>query len=205
VAPAAQWDASTGSGCVFSLSPELAAIFPNFPYKNLTPPVGSNSGAYKQLIIRSDPLQSNIVNYTIWGVSTPCVVVTQEIPNLQAFCPMRSVVLATQSIPVAQEAISTPDGEKSFKGAGANNASISYLTDMVVPTNIGFESTRQRFVYYDANPYRLADMKSSTPMKSLDLQVRWVDDYGVMRPLQLGLGTSCSVKLMFRLKSFSGQ
>ena len=187
------WDQASNSQWRLEFSNELSQVFPNFSY--LKRPDG-----YMGLKLRSNAWASNIQTASISGASW--VTITQVVPNLQAFNPCTSLVLLTQGINVNREAVSTPDDESAFKG-GAGNNSMSFLTDMLVPTNLGYEANRQKWVFYNANPYRLTDIHDTTPLSRIDVQIKWCDIYGKMRDLKLPPGSSSTIKLLFRRKTLT--
>lgn len=183
------WDAALGAAWRLEFNNELSQVFPNFSYDR-------RPDGYMGLKMKANAWASNI--QTVDGGE--CIVATQEVPNLQAFNPCTSLVLLTQGINVSREAVSLPDDETAFKG-GAGNNSMSFLTDMLVPTNLGYEANRQKWVFYNANPYRLTDIHDTVPLTRIDVQVMWCDIYGKMRALKLPPGSSSTIKLLFRKKS----
>ena len=127
----------------------------------------------------------------------------QEFPNLQGFNSLVNITLTTRGIPIQSEAVSIPSGSGAHT-TGAGDGTALILTDFMPTTTVGFESTRQRFVYYvPSSEYRLIELLSQSPLKVIDLQIYWTDLNGTLRPLMLRPNTFCSVKLLFRRKDFA--
>ena len=127
----------------------------------------------------------------------------QEFPNLQGFNSLVNITLTTRGIPIQSEAVSIPSGTGSYS-TGKGDGTALILTDFMPTTSVGFESTRQRFVYYvPSSEYRLIELLSNSPLKVIDLQIFWTDLNGTLRPLMLRPNTFCSVKLLFRRKDFA--
>ena len=128
---------------------------------------------------------------------------SQEFPNLQGFNSLVNITLTTRGIPIQSEAVSIPSGTGSYT-TGSGDGTALILTDFMPTTSVGFESTRQRFVYYvPSSEYRLIELLSNSPLKVIDLQIYWTDLNGTLRPLMLRPDTFCSVKLLFRRKDFA--
>ena len=128
---------------------------------------------------------------------------SQEFPNLQAFNSLVNITLTTRGIPIQSEAVSIPSGSGAHT-TGAGDGTALILTDFMPTTTVGFESTRQRFVYYvPSSEYRLIELLPQSPLKVIDLQIYWTDLNGTLRPLMLRPNTFCSVKLLFRRKDFA--
>ena len=128
---------------------------------------------------------------------------SQEFPNLQGFNSLVNITLTTRGIPIQSEAVSIPSGSGSYS-TGKGDGTALILTDFMPTTSVGFESTRQRFVYYvPSSEYRLIELLSNSPLKVIDLQIYWTDLNGTLRPLMLRPNTFCSVKLLFRRKDFA--
>ena len=168
----------TGSFDLY-LSPQLAGVLPNF----------------------SSVLTS--IGYKLVVPSTGGTI-TQEVPNLQGFNALKTLTLISHTLPILAEGISAPTtAGLSYSGNSGGNATSLILTDFIPQTQVGYESTRQRWVFYTpSSEYRLIDLISTKPLLSIDLQVYWTDTYGVMRALTLPPNTTCSVKLMFRRKDY---
>ena len=127
----------------------------------------------------------------------------QEFPNLQGFNSLVNITLTTRGIPIQSEAVSIPSGTGAYT-TGKGDGTALILTDFMPTTSVGFESTRQRFVYYvPSSEYRLIELMSNSPLKVIDLQIYWTDLNGTLRPLMLRPNTFCSVKLLFRRKDFA--
>jgi len=60
------------------------------------------------------------------------------------------------------------------------------------------------FIYYEpTGEYRLADLYSDIPVYGLQFNVFWKDSFGNLNPFLLSIGSSATMKLLFRKKSFN--
>lgn len=123
---------------------------------------------------------------------------TQQFQVLQNWNSLESIVFTTTHLPVQVEyipssSIITPNGV-----SGANFKPI--LTDFV-PLLEEVGSTSSRFVYNPSGKYRLIDLKSQIPLRKIDLQIFWQDQFQNLYPLRISYNQSNSVKLMFIKKS----
>ena len=57
--------------------------------------------------------------------------------------------------------------------------------------------------YTPSGEYRLIDLQGNDPIKNITFQTYFKDRLGVSRPLVLLSGGSCSIKMMFRKKTFN--
>ena len=130
------------------------------------------------------------------------LVLEQEASNTQALSSLYSVVMTT-TMPVRAEAISRPSGfGVSHQGTSSNADSLYVLSDFIPTTTVGFEGSLGGYLeYLPGSEYRLADMTSSSELKTLDIALWWQDRYGTLRPLNMPPNTAASIKLLLRKKS----
>jgi hypothetical protein len=114
-------------------------------------------------------------------------IMEQEYSTLALWNGFSTIVFETDSIPVEPEFLATQ-----------NNTVRRLLTDFEPLSTI---NNRQVFQYFPQGKVRYYDMKSSYPMKRIDLRVYWQDNFGKVYPLYLGQGDVLTMKLMFRKKS----
>ena len=81
-------------------------------------------------------------------------------------------------------------------------ASSLLLEILLYLTTVGFEGSLGGYLeYLPGSEYRLADMTSSSELKTLDIALWWQDRYGTLRPLNMPPNTAASIKLLLRKKS----
>jgi len=79
---------------------------------------------------------------------------------------------------------------------GDGNAQKKILTDFVADPS---QTARDYLLYQPSgNSVRYYPLNSDQPLDALDLQVNYSDINGIVRPLNIGLGYSASIKLEFR-------
>jgi hypothetical protein len=133
--------------------------------------------------------------------------VTQEYSSLFIWNQFNKIIIKSGTLPIEYEYQPATASNPTNTGFGtqsgffaSSSASFSpTITDFDVPkTPQGFDRTPMQFV---AQIYRYADMKGTTPMNRVDVQMYWQDKNLVERVINLNPGDSASLKLLFRRKS----
>jgi len=144
----------------------------------------------------------NAFNATSTGTYYTCAQVSQEFSTIAIMSPVDSIVFTSGTIPVRVSNVALPyiyDGNTTI--AISNNSNIcSTLTD--------FQSTSgeyRSFLQYTPSVYRLIDLIGNQTLNNLDLYCYWKGRDGLLRPLYLATGGTCSIKMMFRNKDYIGQ
>ena len=109
----------------------------------------------------------------------------QQISTLYNWYDLAYLLVTTSSLPITNEIIATKDSEGLSKKQ-------SIITDFIPEQN----SDRSNFVY-NANPYRLVDMDSNSPLTKLDFRVMYITKNGDIEYLYLPPGYAMSIKFMF--------
>jgi len=125
-----------------------------------------------------------------------------EFKNLGQLSSAKSIVFTSANLPVSGEFIPTSSFNTSL------NTSSSFrniLTDFELlldsPNGQGLRSIQQ---FYNSGEYRLIDLSGTTGIKVVDLQAYYSDSKLRLRPIMLPVNSYCSVKILFRRKSFKG-
>lgn len=125
--------------------------------------------------------------------------VKQQYDQIGHWNSLSGIVFLTSSLPVQYE----------FLPASAiqttNSASSSFrpiLTDFV-PNLQKIGDARSRLIYYPSGPYRLIDLCSNDPLRRIDLQVFWADQFQNLYPIYVSCNQSDTIKLMFIKKSLA--
>ena len=142
----------------------------------------------------------NAFNAGSGGTTYTCAQVSQEFSTIAIMSPVDSIVFTTATIPVKPGNVALPyiyDGNTVL--SLSNNANIiSIMTD--------FQSSSgeyRSFLQYTPTVYRLIDLMGNQTLSNVDLSVYWKGRDGLLRPLYLATGGTASIKMMFRLRSFS--
>jgi hypothetical protein len=131
----------------------------------------------------------------------------QEYPTAPNWCPIQSILFTSSLLPTFPSNVGVPQNfgiSSAFSQNGANNNISSILTDFEVDLVTGLEYLPQ-IQYAPTAEYRLIDLISNQPLNSIELSCFWKDVYGGLHPLQLLVGCSANLKLLFRKKSFNAQ
>jgi hypothetical protein len=148
----------------------------------------------------------NSFNTNDGTTNSPVVnILTQTNTTIPSMSPVNSIVFQTTAIPVNN----TMTGAPAFLGANLqnnnaleNNAGV--LTDFQVPLVSGTEYSGSMLYYVPSGEYRLLDLTANTPIKTLNIQVYWLDKIGNSHPFLIKNQGGASLKLMFRKKSYNG-
>jgi len=123
---------------------------------------------------------------------------TQQYDIIEAWNALSSVVFFTSHLPVQVEYIPS---SSIITPQGVSNAAFKPILTDFVPLLEKTGSTRSRFVYYPSGQFRLVDLRSQIPLRKIDLQIFWQDQYQNLYPMYISFNESNTVKLMFIRKS----
>ena len=124
--------------------------------------------------------------------------VVQERSSISLWTPVTAIVFTSTTLPVVANLVSAPliffDGRTLQPSNNSNIAPI--ITDIVSD-----DGTYTPYLKYDPSAqYRLISLVGNTPLNNFDLSVYWRDRYGVLNPLRLPSGGSCTLKILFERK-----
>jgi hypothetical protein len=117
----------------------------------------------------------------------------QDYSTVSLWNPVGSVVFTSNLIPIYNSA--TPPIQVYRNGQATNNSSnanfLNILTDFVAD-NMDFTP----YIQYAPGIYRFLSLKHNAEIRNIDLLVYWMNkNTGILKPLYIGVGGSCSVKL----------
>ena len=119
----------------------------------------------------------------------------QEFSSVSIWNPVSSIVFTSNLIPVVSS--NTPpvqiykDGI--LQSTNSTNTTMNILTDF-----IGNDLVFKNNILYSPTVFRYLDLKPGATIRDMDLQVYWKNkNDGLMIPLYMPSGGSCSIKLMF--------
>ena len=139
------------------------------------------------------PISATALNYNM----------TQESSLLQLYVTIKSIILATTSIPVNPENISYNGNASTASGVSISNSQTFNIIADFIPGQSAFYSDNFTPYVYRPPFYRLIDLVSNQPLNKLDFQIYYTDDVGQIYPLMLNPKQSVTIKLIFIKKSLA--
>lgn len=115
-----------------------------------------------------------------WLVARP------SFPQVPYWGELQSIVFRTTKLPIRSEMTNSD--------LGYALVSEPILTDFVVSE---WDGNRSDIVFVPNGPYRLLDVVSDQPIRSIDVQIFWKDILGRITPLFIYPGTDVGIKLAF--------
>ena len=188
-----------------TMNTELYYLFNSFSAKKIGSTVSSNTvGCDYAIMIYNN---YSIDSYSDKPFSNQTLkdlyVLYGEQSSVVNWSPVSSIYFATHAIPVN----SSMSGAPQFSGqivetTGNTTSQDVVLTDFQIALNTGLEWQGQLY-YQPSAEYRLFDLIGTTPLRNLNLNVYWKSKLGVSYPFLMNYGASCSIKIMFRKKSYN--
>jgi hypothetical protein len=169
------------------------SFFDNFKAKRFTLPAiaGKDTLIYVQNNGNNDYM-GHAPGYSI-AVGNDSYIMTQESNALFNWNDVRSIVLISNTMGVADEAINTINSRTPNTG----NSYRKILTDFEPDINSNLRSYLQ---YNPTAEYRLIDLVSTSPLYTVDVQIFFQTSDQVLHPLFINSGEYLSLKIMFRNK-----
>lgn len=171
---------------------ELELFFDGFPITYF------NTSGLKTA--RFEIYATNILNgngYSPYGVAPtnpPAYIkMVSEYNAFEKWSSFRSIIIKTSLIPIRYENVNSA----TIRGELSDD---TILTDFNVSD---FSSNRNDLIFFPQGPYRLIDILSNAPLRSVDLQLFWKDRYGVERPLIIYKNNGLTIKLAFIQKNLT--
>lgn len=121
---------------------------------------------------------------------------TQEYTTLFAWNALRSISFSSGSLPIQPEYLpgnSPSNGQQVYS---------TLLTDFIIDVSESPEA-RSYIQYVPQGEYRLISLGGTTPLKTFDMNLLWVDNIQQSHQIYLPPAQTLSAKLMFRKKSFN--
>lgn len=122
----------------------------------------------------------------------------QEVKTISNISPVSSIVFTTSTIPLVRNELSAPVvyNNGTLLPSNFNNNFGMIITDFCTLDN----AYKPTILYQPSAEYRRLDLTGNQPLRDIDIQVWWKNKSGVLSPLLLWSGGSCSVKLVFEKK-----
>ena len=131
------------------------------------------------------------MDYQLNNLMAPLI---QEYSTVALWNPIGTVIFTSNLIPICQS--QTPPLQIYENGQLLNSAAsynfMNILTDFIAD-NMQFVP----FIQYAPTIYRYLSLKPGSQIKDLDIQVFWMNkSTGVLKKLYIGVGGTCSVKIL---------
>jgi hypothetical protein len=123
---------------------------------------------------------------------------SQEFSSLYAWNSLRNIIFTTSSIPIRNEYTPIVPSENLIPST-ANQNFQPILTDFI-PNISNTDNARSFIQYYPQGPYRWVDLRSTSPLTRIDLQIYWSDKSLTQYLLELQPGECFNVKFLFQRK-----
>lgn len=161
-------------------------IFPFFPYFE-------ESDSFWRLVIRDYKNNTE----TIGGADY--LFLKQQASGVSYWNPAKGLVFTSQSIPV-KNTYTQINNKAEFQN-DSNATSLGILIDFKLD-NINSLDQRKQLLYVPQQNYRRLDLYGTSPLRSIDIQVYWVDLFGNLNPLRIPKGQEANIKLLFIRKQY---
>jgi hypothetical protein len=171
--------------------------FTSFPGTNYQLTV-INAGGTNQIIL------PNIYPVTYQPTASPPLLkglylqVFQEYSTVCNWTPVSSIVFVSNTIPIVSNQIASPtiyNENQIIIGDGNNAKFAQVITDI---ESLGNNNYKPSLLYNPTAEYRMISMTGNRPLTNVDVSVFWKNKLGVLIPLNLLSGGSCSLKFLFR-------
>lgn len=137
---------------------------------------------------------------TFVGVQSPGYRMGQEFNATINWTDFTLIAFRTGGIPVEDEY--SPLTIVTDQSISADADVVPIVTDFVPGATDG-RDLRTFITYIPTSEYRLSNMAGGKPLQSMDLQVFWGDAFGNYFQIYCTHNVACSVKMMFRKKTFN--
>lgn len=141
------------------------------------------------------------------GVTGPGFDMEQEFGTLYNWNDLRTIQIVSNTLKTRTEGISsinvdsTPTRNANGDIVNTSSESQPIITDFIPAIEIGPEG-RSYVLYVPTAEYRLVDMVGTTPLKEINLQIKWTDKQGNVHPLFIPPNDSASIKILFRRRGY---
>ena len=163
------------------------------------PPDGTDN----KFIIQPTAINRESLTDPVYGLST-YIKSTQDYPSIGDMTSAQSIVLASRSIPVRKEWISQQNIRVSLgrPSLPANNSFqdgfLNILTDYEFDvTGFNFRNT---ILYNPTAEFRRATLKGNSPIRTIDIQVFWKDNFDNLYAILIPAHDVLTIKILFEKK-----
>lgn len=178
---------------------ELQGFFDGFEY-DLTDEVFNNELLFGLLAVYPTPVGSTTVfdnGYSAYGVAPTNPPAYLEMKSnystVEKWSGLRSFIFKTSLLPIRYESTNST----TIAGVISED---TILTDFNISD---FYGNRKDVTFFPQGPYRLIDILSNNPLRSIDIQIFWKDKDGYIRPINVYQGDELTIKLAFITKGLS--
>lgn len=157
----------------------------------------ANIQTYFALTVYGDMSKSNLITIAAPnpGAGTAGYINVQQFSSLWSWNDLVSIVITT-NLPISPEVITGPISEL------GQSTSRQIFSDFVPQSSDGRE-IRNSVLYTPTAEYRLVDMISDSPIRTMQFEMWWQDNQNTLFPIMLDPFDNASIKLLFRKKSFN--
>jgi hypothetical protein len=146
------------------------------------------------------PYGSNI--YEAPATTTPAppaqmIKMTQYATFWSYWFTLKSFIIKSSYIPCVQESISSNSTTSASRVASSGDQSSAIIFDLSPDTQY-IDNGRSIFFYNDTGSHRFISLNSSKPLKALNLEITWQDNFLIEHPLYIDIYQSVFIKLLFR-------
>lgn len=121
--------------------------------------------------------------------------------NLYNWVDIQSILFVSNLVPIVDEFV--PAGRQNPNSATlsqtTSNPTLQIITDFIPDVQTGVD-INSNIVFFNLGEYRLANLVSDTPLRSINIQIFYTDVNNQLFPLYLQPSGSATCKLMFRRK-----
>jgi hypothetical protein len=134
------------------------------------------------------------------GSPIPCVKVNQEYSTISNWSPVSSIVFTSNTIPIISNQLSAPliYSESGVLQFGGNNSNFAQIITDLETNELCY---KPNLMYNPSAQYRIVSMVGSQSLSNIDVSVFWKSRLGILYPLLLISGSSCTLKFLFTKKT----
>lgn len=188
---------------LFGFFPSYIQLFNGYT-RNGVPSAGRNFN----IVIYDKGDNNEIIPATYnGGVAGPGFDMEQEFGTLYNWNDLRTIQIVSTTLKTRTEGISSdfvdnlPHPSSDLTNGGSPADSQPIITDFIPAVEVGPEA-RSYVLYNPTAEYRLVDLIGTTPLKEINLEIRWTDKQGNAYPVYIPPGDSASFKMLFRRRGY---
>ena len=120
----------------------------------------------------------------------------QDFDSTGQFTSFTSLIVRSVSLPIVNEIVSLQPRLGQIAGSGVAGGSEAIITDFEV--DLGSEKNLRGFIHYiPTAEYRRITMHGNTPIKRIDIEILWKDNYDNLFPVLIPSHDIATVKILF--------
>lgn len=154
-------------------------------------------GFYYINITGSNTTLPNGMDWNIYS-GFDMLVMKGDYANLYNWIDIQSILFVSNLVPIVDEFVPTGN-----LNTTTTNSTLQIITDFVPDIQTGTD-VNSNIVFFNQGEYRLTNMVSDTPMRSMNIQIYYTDRNNQLFPLYLEPFGFATCKLLFRKKSIKG-